>query len=136
VLGAYRYQPNLEKRHHELKSLLGAAPVTLKSTSRIEGLACCEFIALLCCCLIERELRAAMSREHITELPLYHEGRPSKAPTAARVFDLFADLSRHRLLRDGEHVQAFEPDLTPLQRQVLGLLGLPEAAYLSAAPGS
>jgi transposase len=136
VLGAYRYQPNLEKRHHELKSVLGAAPVTLKSASRIEGLACCEFIALLCCCLIERELRTAMAREDIAELPLYHEGRASKAPTAARVFDLFADLSRHRLLRDGAHVQVFEPQLTPLQRQVLGLLGVPEAAYLSAAPGS
>ncbi len=136
VLAAYRYQPNLEKRHHELKSVLGAAPVTLKSASRIEGLACCEFIALLCCCLIEREIRAAMAREDIAELALYHEGRPSKAPTAARVFDLFAEATRHRLLHDGEHVQVFEPQLTPLQRQVLDLLGVPEAAYLSTAPGS
>ena len=54
LLGAYRYQPNLEKRHHQLKTVLAAAPVTLKSPSRIEGLACCEFIALLCQCLIER----------------------------------------------------------------------------------
>jgi len=136
VLAAYRYQPNLEKRHHELKTVLGAAPVTLKSVSRIEGLACCEFIALLCCCLIERELRAAMGREGIAELALYHEGRPSKAPTAARVFDLFAQATRHRLLRDGEQAQVFEPELTPLQRQTLDLLGVPEAAYLSTAPGS
>jgi transposase len=136
VLGVYRYQPNLEKRHHELKSVLGAAPVQLKSAARIEALACCQFIALLCSCLIERELRAAMAREDIAELALYHEGRPSKAPTAARVFDLFADLSRHHLLRDGEHVQTFEPELTPLQRQVLDLLGVPENAYLSAKPGS
>jgi len=136
VLAAYRYQPNLEKRHHELKSVLGAAPVTLKSASRIEALACCEFIALLCRCLIERELRQAMSREGIAELALYHEGRPSKAPTAARVFDLFAEATRHRLLRDGQHVQVFEPELTPLQRQILGLLGVPETAYLSTAPGS
>ena len=88
LLAAYRYQPNLENRHHQLKTVLGAAPVTLKSPSRIEGLACCEFIALLCQCLIERQLRAAMTANDIAELPLYHEGRPSKAPTAARILDV------------------------------------------------
>ena len=136
VLGAYRYQPNLEKRHHELKSVLGAAPVTLKSASRIEGLACCEFIALLCRCLIERELRAAMNRHDIAELPLYHEQRASKTPTAARVFDLFAEISRHRLLRKDQIVQIFEPQLSPLQRQILDLIGVPKHAYHTAAPRS
>ncbi len=132
LLAAYRYQPNLEKRHHQLKTVLGAAPMTLKSPSRLEGLACCEFIALLCQCLIERELRAAMTRDGISELPLYHEGRPSKAPTAARVFDLFADTTRHHLTSHDEVVQTFEPELTVLQRQVLDLLGVPHNAYLSA----
>ena len=114
--------------------MLAAAPVELKSASRIEGLACCEFIALLCQCLIERELRAAMTRENVSELPLYHEGRASKAPTAARAFDLFADTARHHLTRDDEIVQTFEPDLTVLQRQVLDLLGVPQDAYLTATP--
>ena len=134
LLAAYRYQPNLEQRHHQLKTVLAAAPVELKSASRIEGLACCEFIALLCQCLIERELRAAMTRENVSELPLYHEGRASKAPTAARAFDLFADTARHHLTRDDEIVQTFEPDLTVLQRQVLDLLGVPQDAYLTATP--
>lgn len=134
LLGAYRYQPNLEKRHHQLKTVLGAAPVELKSPSRIEGLACCEFIALLAQCLIERELRAAMTRENVSELALYHEGRASKAPTAARVFDLYADTTRNHLAHDGEVIQVFEPDLTPLQRQVLDLLGVPLTAYLSSTP--
>jgi transposase len=132
LLAAYRYQPNLEKRHHQLKSVLGAAPIELKSPSRIDGLACCEFIALLCQCLIERELRAAMTHQSITELALYHEGRTSKAPTAARVFDLYAETARHHLTsQDGTIVQVFEPELDDLQRQVLDLLGVPEDAYLS-----
>ena len=131
LLAAYRYQPNLEKRHHQLKSVLSAAPVELKSASRIEGLACCEFIALLTQCLIERELRAAMTRDHVTELALYHEGRTSKAPTAARVFDLFAEAARHHLTSQGQTVQVFEPDLSDLQRQVLALLAVPQSAYLS-----
>jgi hypothetical protein len=33
ALTAYRYQPTLEKRHHELKSVQDAAPVTLKARS-------------------------------------------------------------------------------------------------------
>lgn len=134
LLAAYRYQPNLEKRHHQLKTVLGAAPVELKSPSRIEGLACCEFIALLAQCLIERELRAAMTRDGVTELALYHEGRATRAPTAARVFDLYADATRNHLASSGETIQVFEPDLTPLQRQVLDLLAVPQNAYLSSTP--
>jgi len=130
LLAAYRYQPNLEKRHHQLKTVLAAAPVELKSPSRIEGLACCEFIALLTQCLIERELRAAMTQHGISELPLYHEGRASKTPTAARVFDLYTDTARHHLTtHDGNTVQVFEPDLNDPQRQILDLLGVPQHAY-------
>jgi transposase len=133
LLGAYRYQPNLEQRHHQLKTVLSAAPVELKSPSRIEALACCQFIALLAQCLIERELRAAMTRHDIPELPLYHEDRASKAPTAARVFDQFADTARHHLTsHDGHTVQIFEPQLTDLQGQILRLLGIPRSAYQSA----
>jgi transposase len=132
LLGAYRYQPNLEKRHHQLKTVLAAAPVTLKSPSRIEGLACCEFIALLTQCLIERELRTAMTRHDVSELALYHEGRTTRAPTAARVFDLYADTARHHLTtHDGEIAQVFQPQLDDLQRQVLDLLGVPLDAYLT-----
>ncbi|MGH2741941.1 MAG: IS1634 family transposase [Thermoleophilaceae bacterium] len=131
ILQAYRYQPNLEKRHHQLKSVHDAAPVTLHSPARIEALFACHFIALLCCCLIERELRTAMTRDEITDLPLYHEDRSCSAPTAARVFDHFADVQRHHLIRDARHVQTFQPQLTPLQNEILGLLGVPANAYLT-----
>ncbi|MCA1700195.1 MAG: IS1634 family transposase [Actinobacteria bacterium] len=132
LLAAYRYQPNLENRHHQLKTVLGAAPVELKSAARIEALACTEFIALLTQCLIERELRTAMTHENITELALYHEDRTTRAPTAARIFDLYADTARHHLTTpNGETIQVFDPDLDTLQRQVLELLGLPTSAYLS-----
>ena len=134
VLIAYRYQPNLEKRHHQLKSVHDAAPVTLKSPARIEALFACQFIALLCCCLIERELRTAMTQREITDLPLYPEDRSCTAPTAARVFDHLAPLQRHHLMsRDGQAVQTFEPQLTPLQAQLLDLLGVPASAYSTSA---
>jgi transposase len=129
VLSAYRYQPNLEKRHHQLKTVQDAAPVTLKSPHRIEALLACQFIALLCCCLIERELRTAMTSADITELPLYPEHRACAAPTATRVFDHLAPLQRHHITRDQQTVQTFEPQLTPLQAQLLNLLGVPTTAY-------
>ncbi len=132
ILTAYRYQPNLEKRHHQLKSVQDAAPVTLHSPARIEALFACHFIALLCCCLIERQLRQAMTRKGNAELPLYHEDRSCSAPTAARVFDHFADIQRHHLTRNDQHIQTFEPQLTPLQHQ---LLGVPTSAYLATTPG-
>lgn len=67
---------------------------------------------------------------------LYHEGRATKAPTAARVFDLYTDTSRHHLTsQHGEIVQIFEPELNDLQHQVLPLLGIPANAYLSRSTG-
>jgi transposase len=129
ILIAYRYQPNLEKRHHQLKTVHNAAPVTLKSPARIEALFCCQFIALLCCCLIERELRTAMANAHITELPLYPEDRSCTAPTATRVFEHLAPLQRHHLTHHQHTTQTFEPKLTPLQTQLLDLLNVPATAY-------
>lgn len=129
LLAAYRYQPNLEKRHHQLKSVHDAAPVFLKSPERIEALFCCHFIALLCCCLIERQLRHAMARQHITQLPLFPEHRACRQPTAARALELFAGLTRHHLIHHSRNIQTFNPQLTPLQAQLLDLLAVPTNAY-------
>ena len=129
LLGAYRYQPHLEKRHHQLKTVQHAAPVLMKSPERIEALFLCQYIALLCCCLIERELRAAMRRDQIADLPLYPEQRACVQPTAGRALELFSTLARHHLTRDGQQVQTFPPHLTTLQQQLLHLLGLPTSAY-------
>jgi hypothetical protein len=109
--------------------------VLLKDPARIEGLLCCYFIALLCHALIEREIRRNMAAHQIDELALYHEQRPCQAPTAARVLEQFAGISRHHLTRDGQAIQTFEPDLSPLQRQTLDLVGVPHSAY-TTAPGA
>jgi hypothetical protein len=64
-----------------------------------------------------------------TDIPLYSELRACEAPAAERIFAVFADLTRHELHRDGELVQTFEAELTPLQQQILDLLGIPDTAY-------
>ena len=129
MLVAYRYQPNLERRHHLLKSVQDADPIWLRDPARIEAIFCCQFLALLVGALIERQIRTAMKAAATTNIPLYPELRACEAPSAERIFAVFADLTRHELHRDGELVQTFEVQLTPLQRQILDLLGVPETAY-------
>lgn len=132
LLAAYKYQPNLEKRHAQLKGTQLVAPVFLHDPARIEGLLCCHFIAMLLQALIERSIRDAMADHGLSELSLYPEDRGCCAPTAARVLEIFTGLARHHLHdTEGNTVQTFQPKLTHLQRQVLDLLQIPADAYLS-----
>jgi len=129
VLAAYRYQPNLERRHHLLKSVQHAAPVLLKTPTRIEALFCCQFLALLVAALIERQVRTGMARVPLQKIPLYPEFRDCPAPSTERILEIFAAVSRHHLYDHDTLVQTFEPELTTQQQQVLDLLDLPSSAY-------
>lgn len=128
VLAAYKYQPNLERRNHLLKGPQAVAPVNLHSPARVEALLCCHFLALLTNALIERQIRTAMAAG-TTTIKLYPEERDCPAPSAARVLEIFSDLTRHHLYRAGKLVQSFQPDLDTRQRAVLKLLGLPLSLY-------
>jgi transposase len=129
VLEAHKGQPTIEKRFEQTKTVHEIAPVFLKNEGRIEALFTLYFLGLLVQALIERELRLAMKREQIPELPLYPEQRRCKRPTTEQVLRLFSLVDRHVLLADDQPVQVFEAELTDLQRQVLGLIGVPERAF-------
>jgi transposase len=129
VLEAHKGQPTIEKRFEQTKTVHEIAPVFLKNEGRIEALFTLYFLGLLLQALIERELRLAMTREHIAELPLYPEQRRCKRPTTEQVLRLFSLVERHVLLASGQPVQVFEAELTELQRQVLALLGVPARAF-------
>jgi transposase len=129
VLEAHKGQPKIEKRFEQLKTAHEIAPVFLKNEGRIEALFTLYFLALLVQALIERELRLAMQREHIEELPIYPEQRACKRPTTDQILRLFSLGERHALLSDGRVVQVFYPALTELQRQLLTLLGVTHHAY-------
>lgn len=130
ALDAYKSnQPFVEKRHHYLKTVQAAVPVYLKSISRIEALFFLEFLALLVRALMEREIKRNMAKRECDSLPLYPEGRPCKAPTTERIFEILEDLEHHRLWEGPSLVQEFPPNLTKLQREVIQLLGLKSTAY-------
>lgn len=112
----------------------GAAPVLLRSPARIEALFCCQFLALLLGALIERQIRTAMVAAHAHDIPLYPELRACAAPSTERIVEIFADLTRHELHQRGTLVQNFEPEINPLQQQVLDLLGVPAHTYTLTKP--
>jgi transposase len=129
VLEAHKGQPRIEKRFEQIKSVHEIAPVFLKNEGRIEALFTLYFLALLVQALIERELRLAMQRERIVELPIYPEQRPCRRPTTEQILRLFSLAERHTLVSEGRALQVFSPELTELQRQVLSLLGVSLQAY-------
>lgn len=51
------------------------------------------------------------------------------------MLEIFSGVARHHLISQGNIVQVFEPTLTPLQQQVLDLLGIPAGNYTSRATG-
>ena len=129
VLEAHKRQPTIEKRFEQTKTVFEIAPVLLKNPGRVEALFFVYFLALLVQALIERELRRAMKDHGIDSLPLYPEERTTQRPTAEQILRLYSRLECHDLLTAGTLVRSFEPELTPLQEQVLELLGVPRSAY-------
>ena len=134
VLTKYKYQPFLEKRHEHLKTVQQVAPVCLKNESRIEALLFLHFVALLAKALLERALRQAMKKHGIAELAVYPEERVCRAPSAQRILALFGNLQRHYLYEDGSLRGTFGPEVSPLQAQILALLGLDQKDLAQELP--
>ncbi len=131
VLLKYKYQPYIEKRHQQFKSVLEAAPVFLKLPHRVEALMFIYFMALLLNALIERELRQAMHKNGIRSLPLYPEERKCRFPTTARILMLFSNHRRSSLLEAGKIVKTFSDPLSEIQQTVLKLLGVTTSLFRS-----
>jgi transposase len=129
VLHAYKRQPQIERRFEQFKTDYVVAPVFLKDVARIEAFLCVYFFALLTEALVERELRQAMQRQGVKALPLYPEDRECRRPTARRLFDVFEPVQRHVLTRPDSDPIVMVTELSPLQRKLLRILGLPESIY-------
>ncbi len=120
----------MEKRHEQLKSVFGVAPVWLKNVGRVESLLWLYFVVELVQALLEREVRRRMAERGLASLALYPEGRPSEAPTAAVVLGVLEGHRRHRLLDErGQEVRRFHDALPQAGEEVLRLLGVDRAPY-------
>jgi transposase len=129
ILSIYKYQPFVEKRHEQLKTVAGVVPVNFKTPERIEAYLFLYFIAVTVHALIERQVREAMKARGLKSIPLYPEERKCRAPTADKILGLFEPLRRHRLFESGRPVKTFWDELTDVQRTILELLQIPTSAY-------
>ena len=130
ALGKYKYQPFVEKRHEQLKSVFGVTPVWLKNTGRVASLLWLYYVVELLQALLEREVRRQMEQHEVRSLALYPEGRASVGPTAALVFNALEGLRRHRLLDEqGQEWRRFHDELPAVGQEVLRLLGVAATPY-------
>ncbi len=129
VLANYKFQPMLEKRHEQLKSVYAVMPVLFKKITRIESILFIYFVAMLVQSLIERQARLTMKRERIRSISIYHESRECEFPTAGRLLSCFDGVQIHNLSSGRSEIKIVQPELTPLQKQLLNLMDVDPAGY-------
>ncbi len=129
VLARYKYQPMLEKRYEQLKSVYGVMPVLFKNITRIEGFLFLYFTAMLIQALIERDTRLAMDQRSMKSIPIYSEERECYSPTSDRILSEFHDVEIHRLVSHGNEVRRFYTEFSDLQKLIMSLLGVSEEEF-------
>jgi transposase len=130
ALGKYKYQPFVEKRHEQLKTVFAVAPVSLKNVERVDSLLWLYYVVELVAALLEREVRRRMEQEGVESVALYPERRASAAPTAGLVINALEGVRRHRLLGEqDQELRRFHDDLPDAALEVLELLDIDRAPY-------
>jgi transposase len=133
ALEKYKYQPYVEKRHEQLKSVFAVMPVWLKNAGRVSSLLWVYYVVELVQALIEREVRKRMEEEGIEAMKLYPERRKSEAPTAELVFAGLEGHRRHRLLdAEGRVLHVYYDSLSDAGSEVLDLLDIDTTPYTGA----
>jgi len=126
---AFKYQPKLEKRFMQLKSIHNIAPLLCKKLERVEANMFVFFIALLIQALIEREIRQKMKNAQIPSLQIYPENREAVHPTTSKVFDFFNRVSTYTIFDDDKIIDKYADELTQVQKSILNLLSMNEVDY-------
>jgi transposase len=129
ILKIYKFQPRLEKRHEQLKSVYNVAPVFLKNPERIEALLMLYFLSLLITALIERKVRQEMVLRSLRSIPIYPEERECKKPTADKILALFNDVRIQYIVKGSKVIREVPDDLSNIQSQVLDLLHIKQKNF-------
>jgi transposase len=136
VLKAYKYQPRLEKRFAQFKSIHNAAPLLFKKIERIEANMFGFFIALVVQALIEREVRNKMKEQKIDKIRVYPEQREASHPTTSKILDRFDNICTYKIMENSQVVETFRDSLNEDQKLILSLLNIGEDKYWKSASQS
>jgi len=129
VLQAYKFQPRLEKRFCQFKSIHQAAPLLFKKIERVEANMFVFFLALMVQALLERLLRQRLAQRQAPPLKLYPEDRDAPHPTTSQLFKTFEGLSTYTISEEGRPLEQYNDQLNQTHRAVLSLLNLTEARF-------
>ena len=133
VLKAYKYQPRLEKRFAQFKTIHHAAPLLFKKVERIEANMFGFFIALVVQALIEREVRNKMQERKIETIRVYPEQREANHPTTSKIIDRFENICTYKIMENSKVVETFKDRLNDDQKLILSLLDIEEDEYWKSA---
>jgi transposase len=136
VLKAYKYQPRLEKRFAQFKSIHNAAPLLFKKIERIEANMFGFFIALVVQALIEREVRNKMKEQKIEKIRVYPEQREASHPTTSKILDRFDNICTYKIVENLKVVETFKDSLNEDHKLILRLLNIEENKYWKSASQS
>jgi transposase len=127
----YRHQPIQEAGFARLKSRnLHIRPVYLRDEQRLSGLLWLLCLALRVLTLVEYRVRTALSQQAAVLVGLI-PGSPTQAtsrPTTERLIGAFGNITLTCLDSEKGSFRHI-PSLSPLQQQIVGLLGLPPDLY-------
>src|SRR5438128_1231574 len=126
LVAEWKGQWQIEHRHRDAKGPLRIRPLFVTSNRRIVGLVTILGLALMVFSLIEREARRALAPDE--KVPNLLAGHVAARPTGDNLFKALREIALVTFEIAGVRQQQVA-DLTPLQRTLLPLLRVPEAAY-------
>jgi transposase len=129
VLQAYKYQPRLEKRFAQLKSVHRVAPLLFKRVDRVEANLFVFFVALMIQALLERQLRQRIEQRGGGALKLYPEDRDAPHPTTSQLLKTFEGLSTYAIVEGEKRIEQYRDELNATQKAVLKLLDIEEKDF-------
>lgn len=129
VLKIHKYQPRLEKRFSQFKSIHQAAPLLFKRIDRVEANMFLFFLALMVQAILERLVRQEIKERKLEPLKLYPEDRNAPHPTTSQILKTFEGLCTYRIIQGGHVLEEYRDQLNYTQRQVLELLDIKEEQF-------
>jgi transposase len=131
----YRHEYHIEHGFGRLKGApLSIAPLFVKRDDQVVGMTHLLSLALRVLTLMEFVVRRSLKQQETTLAGLYKDNprRVTATPTAERLLQAFVPLTLTQVQMAEQTIRHVTP-LSPLQEQILGLLGLPGDLYAALA---
>src|SRR5258706_11187051 len=131
----YRHEYHIEHGFGRLKGApLSIAPLFVKRDDQVSGLTHLLSVALRVLTLLEFVVRRSLNQQRATLAGLYKDNprRATATPTAERLLQAFVPITLTQVQLPDQTIRHVTP-LTPVQEQILRLLGFPADLYAALA---